>query len=113
MEVRRRGDKVGIGVTTLGEILAGIELSASREESLKITLRNLGMFVFWPFDREAAKHYAKIYAQLRRMGRPMQHIDMQLAPTAFSLGNCTVITYDTDLSAIPGLHVENWRNPDS
>lgn len=40
----------------------------------------------------------------------MQHIDMQLAAIAFALGNCIVVTYDADLSAIPGLRVENWRN---
>lgn len=59
VDVRRRGDKIGLGLTTLGEILGGIELSGSREESHKITLRNLGLFVLWPFDRDAAKQYVK------------------------------------------------------
>jgi len=38
----------------------------------------------------------------------MQIPDIQLAAVAFSLGNCTVVTSDSDLSAIPGLRVENW-----
>ena len=25
------------------------------------------------------------------------------------LGNCTVVTTDSDLSALPGLEVENWE----
>jgi hypothetical protein len=32
-----------------------------------------------------------------------------VASIAFSLGNCTVVTADTDLAAIPGLTVDNWR----
>jgi predicted nucleic acid-binding protein len=29
--------------------------------------------------------------------------DMQLAAIAFALGNCTVVTKDGDLNAVPGL----------
>ncbi|MGO9462980.1 MAG: type II toxin-antitoxin system VapC family toxin [Isosphaeraceae bacterium] len=35
-------------------------------------------------------------------------IDMQLAAIAFALGNCSVVTKDGDLSAVPGLQLENW-----
>jgi tRNA(fMet)-specific endonuclease VapC len=38
----------------------------------------------------------------------MQQIDVQIAAVALSLGNCTVVTKDSDLSAIPGLDVEDW-----
>jgi tRNA(fMet)-specific endonuclease VapC len=31
-----------------------------------------------------------------------------IAAIAFTLGNCTVVTKDSDFSAIPGLTVENW-----
>jgi tRNA(fMet)-specific endonuclease VapC len=39
----------------------------------------------------------------------MQQIDIQIAAIALSLGNCTVISTDSDLLAIPGLSVENWE----
>jgi tRNA(fMet)-specific endonuclease VapC len=39
----------------------------------------------------------------------MQQIDIMIAAIAQSLGNCTIVTDDTDLSAVPGLRVENWR----
>jgi len=38
----------------------------------------------------------------------MSVVDMQMAAIAFSLGNCTVVTKDGDLSAVAGLQVENW-----
>jgi tRNA(fMet)-specific endonuclease VapC len=33
------------------------------------------------------------------------------AAIALSLGNCTVVSNDSDLLAIPGLTVENWAQP--
>ena len=38
----------------------------------------------------------------------MQQIDIMVAAIAFSLGNCTVVSDDTNLPAVPGLAVENW-----
>jgi tRNA(fMet)-specific endonuclease VapC len=46
----------------------------------------------------------------RRAVRPMQIPEIQIAAVALALGNCTVITTDTDLSAVPGLSVENWAD---
>jgi predicted nucleic acid-binding protein len=31
-----------------------------------------------------------------------------IAATALALGNCTVVSADSDLVAVPGLTVENW-----
>ena len=45
------------------------------------------------------------------MGRYMQQIDVQIAAIALTLGNCTVVTMDSDLAAVPGLAVENWATP--
>jgi predicted nucleic acid-binding protein len=36
---------------------------------------------------------------------------MQIAAVARCLGNCTVVSKDGDLFAIPGLSVENWAAP--
>jgi tRNA(fMet)-specific endonuclease VapC len=41
----------------------------------------------------------------------MQQIDVMIAAIAFSLGNCIVVTDDTDLAAVPGLVVESWTTP--
>ena len=38
----------------------------------------------------------------------MQQIDIMVAAIAFRFGDCTVVSKDTDLAAIPGLKVENW-----
>jgi tRNA(fMet)-specific endonuclease VapC len=103
-----RGNRVGIGMPILGELFAGIELSASREKNLKKLLQVIRVWTIWPFERGAAEEFGRLFAELRRRGRSMQGIDIQIAAIAINLGNCTVVSSDTDLSAVPGLAVENW-----
>jgi tRNA(fMet)-specific endonuclease VapC len=107
-EARGRGAKIGICVPVLGEIAGGLEASDSREASWRIARRRLGKLVCWPYDAAAAYEYGRIFAELRRRGRIIQQIDMQIAATAFALRNCTVVSSDNDLTAVPGLAVENW-----
>jgi tRNA(fMet)-specific endonuclease VapC len=70
--------------------------------------RALSGIVCWPFDRAAAEEYGRLAAELRRIGRPMQTVDVMIAAIALSLGHCTVVSADSDLAAVPGLTVENW-----
>jgi tRNA(fMet)-specific endonuclease VapC len=107
-KARLRGAKVGICLPVLGEIIGGLEGSDSRDDSWDVVRRSLGKFVHWPFNKAAAHEFGRIFAEMRRRGRPMQQIDIQIAAIALSLGNCTIVTADSDLSAIPGLTVENW-----
>ena len=50
-------------------------------------------------------------AELTRRGRPIGQIDMLIAAIALSLGNTTVVSGDSDLSAVSGLTVQNWAKP--
>jgi tRNA(fMet)-specific endonuclease VapC len=86
----------------------GVERSVTRELNRDRLIRALARIPKWPFEGEAAQHFGRIRHELRRVGRVMSVIDMQLAAIAFALGNCTVVTMDSDLSAVPGLQTENW-----
>jgi tRNA(fMet)-specific endonuclease VapC len=105
---RRAGAKIGICTPVLGEIIGGLEGSISRETAWEIARRRLGKLICWPYEKPAAYHFGRIIAELRRIGRPMQQVDIQIAAIAFALGNCTVISGDGDLAAVPGLIVEDW-----
>jgi tRNA(fMet)-specific endonuclease VapC len=105
---RLHGARIGTCMPVIGELYFGMELSSNRDENLKMLKRALAGIVCWPFDLRAAEEYGRVAAELRRMGRPMQQIDIQVAAIALSLGNCTVVTGDSDLSDVPGLTVENW-----
>jgi tRNA(fMet)-specific endonuclease VapC len=106
-----RGGVNGIGTPVLGELVYGAEYSASPEKALKAIERARAGWRLWNFDEAAAREYGRLAALLRRTGRSMQQIDIQIAAIALTLGNCTVVSSDSDLSAVPGLTVENWAAP--
>jgi tRNA(fMet)-specific endonuclease VapC len=105
-----KGNRIGIGVPVLAELAAGIERSTSRERNLRNLRTALAALKLWPFDEDAAFTYGRLHAELLRVGRLMQVVDIMIAAIAFTLGNCTVVTKDNDLSAVPGLAVENWAS---
>jgi len=109
-DARRGGFRVGTCEPIVAEILAGLEMSSTRDANLDQFRRTLNEITCWPLDRAASHAYGKIAAELRRIGRPMQTIDIMLAAIAMSLDNCTVVTCDSDLFAVPGLSVVNWQN---
>jgi tRNA(fMet)-specific endonuclease VapC len=105
---RTRGDRVGTCWPVIGELWFGVERSATRELNRERLIRGLARIPKRPFEDEAAQHYGRIRHELGRSGRVMSVVDMQLAAIGFALGNRTVVTKDGDLSAVPGLQVENW-----
>jgi tRNA(fMet)-specific endonuclease VapC len=108
-DARIRGAVIGTGMPVAAELFFGVEFSVSREVNRSRVVRALSRIKCWPFDRPAVEEYGRLAAELQRIGRPMQQIDIMIAAIARSLGNCVVIIDDSVLSAVPGLRVENWR----
>jgi tRNA(fMet)-specific endonuclease VapC len=108
---RKQGHRIGICTPVLGELWSGVEGSASRDRNLQRLRHGLSRLILWPYDERAAAEYGRIFTELRRQGRPMQQIDIMIAAIAFTLGNCTVVSADSDLAVVPGLGIENWAAP--
>ncbi len=108
---RRLGHRIGICTPVLGELWSGVEGSATREsrERNLIRLRHaIATLAIWPYMDRAAQEFGRIYVELKRAGRFMQQIDMQIAAIARTMRNCVVVTKDSDLAAVVGIKVENW-----
>jgi len=105
------GNRVGVTPPVLGELFAGAEYSQSSTVNRQRVVRKIIDLVEWPYDRIAAEEFGRLYAKLRRSGRLIQQIDIQIAAVALTLGNCTVVTKDSDFAAIPGLKFEDWSRP--
>ena len=105
-----QGNRVGICHPVLAELVYGVEYSASRERNMQRLQLALAALKLWPVTEEAAYEYGRIAAQLRRLGREVQQNDIMIGAIALTLGNCTVVTTDSDLSAVPGLAIENWAH---
>ena len=105
---RTLGHRVGICIPVLGELWSGVEGSASRDLNLRRLRHAVSQLSIWPYTVEAAAEYGRIFMELRRAGRPMQQIDMQIGAIARTLPNCVIVSKDSDVSAIMGVAVENW-----
>ncbi len=105
---RNRGHRVGICIPVLGELWSGVEGSASRERNLRSLRSAIKWLRVWPYTDKAAAQYGHIFAALRKAGRVMQQVDIQIGAIARTLPNCIVVSKDADLKAIPGIVVEDW-----
>jgi len=108
--VRLGGSSLGTCIPVIGELFFGIEFSQTRDENRAKLIRALTGVTLWPYTREAGEEYGRIAAHLRRAGRSMQQVDIQVAAIAITLGQCVVVSEDTDLLVVPGLRVENWAS---
>lgn len=107
-QANSQGHRVGTCFPVAAELFFGAENSHSRAKNLPRVERALKDFFLWPFDLDAAREFGRIFAHLRRVGRPMQQIDVQIAAIVLALGHCTLVTADSDFAAIPGLDIEDW-----
>lgn len=54
-----QGNRIGIGVPVLAELIAGIEHSKSRDRSMQLLKSALATLKLWPFDPPAASSMAE------------------------------------------------------
>jgi tRNA(fMet)-specific endonuclease VapC len=106
-----KGNRVGIALPVLAELAFRAEGSPRRESNLLRLRQALEVWKLWLADTETAFEYGRIAFELKKLGRPIGQNDIMIAAIALRLGNCTVVTMDGDMGAIPGLMVENWAAP--
>ena len=107
---RKSGHRIGICVPVLGELWSGVEYSSSRQRNVALLRQALSTLRIWPFTAEAAEEYGRLFAELRRAGRIIQQIDIQIGAFARTLPHCVIVSKDSDLLAIPGATIENWAS---
>jgi tRNA(fMet)-specific endonuclease VapC len=106
-----KGNRIGIAGPVLGELALRAEGGPQRERNLRILQRALDVWRLWLPDANAYFEYGRIAFALKAAGRPIGQNDIIIAAIAFTLGDCTVVTMDSDMSLVPGLAVENWALP--
>lgn len=99
-----------ISAVTFAELCYGIEngpsdLRRQRWAQLHAFCR---LLLVEPLDTDAARHYGRLRAWLRRQGRPIGNNDLFIAAHALSLNAVLVTNNEREFSRIPDLSVENW-----
>src|SRR5438874_13760467 len=76
---KRAGGRIGTCYPVVAELYYGYEWSISRDLNIRLLRAGLTRLTVWPFDHLAAQEFGRLRAELERIGRIMQIVDMQLA----------------------------------
>ncbi|MBX9679206.1 MAG: type II toxin-antitoxin system VapC family toxin [Gemmataceae bacterium] len=104
----KRGHAIGIAGPVLAELALRAEGSPWREQNLRRLRQALQVWKLWLPSADTSFEYGRIAFELKKLGRPIGHNDIWIAATARTLLQCVVVTLDSDLSAVPGLVIEQW-----
>lgn len=97
----------GIALPVIGELWFMVYNSARIAQNTKNLEMVLADFTTWDFDHASAREFGRIKAELRRSGRTIPDVDVQIAAIARHHA-LTLLTADAHFSAVTGLVAENW-----
>ncbi len=95
---------VVIPITVLGELEAAFQLGRRARENRLTLTEFLGepFVTVWPTTLAVARHYGRLFAELKRAGTPIPVNDVWIAAACLdSVGR--LVTFDHDFKRIPGL----------
>jgi tRNA(fMet)-specific endonuclease VapC len=99
---------VCMSVITKAELLFGIELSPRRAQDELALNAFLGYVQVLDFPDEAASHYARIRADLKKRGTMIGANDLLIAAHARSQGLTLVTNNAREFGRVAHLVLENW-----
>jgi tRNA(fMet)-specific endonuclease VapC len=99
---------VCISVITKAELLFGIELSPRPAQDQLALDAFLGYVQVLDFPEEAASHYARIRADLKKRGTMIGANDLLIAAHACSQGLTLITNNAREFGRVPHLALENW-----
>jgi tRNA(fMet)-specific endonuclease VapC len=103
-EIIKRADVIGLSAVVLGELLAGFTAGGreSRNRSELMQFLSSPRVRIHPVSETTADYYARVYAVLRRKGRPIPTNDLWIAASALEHG-LRLYSYDAHFTEIDGL----------
>ena len=93
------------------ELLYGAMKSNRSQKTLAQQRQFFNQFVSLPFDDKAADAYARIRADLVKIGTPIGPNDLLIAAIAIA-NDVTLVTHNTrEFSRVAALRIEDWVSP--
>ena len=99
-----------ISSITVAELYYGAYNSQKVEKNLIIIDSFLKPFDYVEFDEKSAIEYAKIKSNLKREGKIIGELDMQIAGTAIANDLILITNNVKEFERIDGLKIDNWVN---
>jgi predicted nucleic acid-binding protein len=105
-EVLAAADLIGVNAVVVGELLSGFAVGNRTEHNRREldAFLSSGRVRTLPIDHETARWYARVYAALRAVGRPIPTNDLWIAAASLQHG-LALVTRDRHFAQIDGLIV--------
>jgi len=101
-------DTVSFSIITYYEILSGLRhRDASRQIKSFIEFAALNTII--PLTERSVEISSGLYADLRKIGKPLDDVDLLIAGIALESDMLLVTSNERHFSRISGLSVENWN----
>lgn len=97
----------GIATPALTEFLFGVSLLPRAKQNLEEWERLNLSFTYYDVRKADAELAAHLRVALRRQGQQLATVDALIAAIALR-NDLTLLTKDSDFSAVPGIRQENW-----
>lgn len=104
--------EIAVSSITVMELRYGLQLNPQRAQKVEPVISNfLTSVVLLPFDEVDAEQAGQIRSSLKTQGQPIGAYDVLIAATALRHQLIMVTANQREFERIPGLQVENWRQP--
>ena len=106
LDLLARAAMIVIPATVLGELEAAFQLGRRDRENRLMLGEFLGepFVTVWPTTAAVARHYGRVFAELKRAGTPIPVNDVWIAAACLDCDG-RLVTFDGDFERIPGLAV--------
>jgi tRNA(fMet)-specific endonuclease VapC len=105
-------DDLAVSTVTRFEMEAGFAFNPAVELYIRpMAQLLLSAMHLLPFEDEDALSAGKVRAYLRRQGTPIGPYDVLIAGMALRRNLILVTANTSEFSRVPGLRLENWREP--
>lgn len=95
---------------TVGELIYGASRAMARTADLLTQIERILLtdLTILPFDRDAARRYGTLRAELERQGTPLADADLRIAAITLANGFTLVTGNERHFQRVAGLPLENW-----
>lgn len=103
---------IAISAITVMELRYGLQLNPQRAQKIEPVIASfLSSVAILPFDILESEQAAQIRAVLKMQGQPIGAYDVLIAATALRYSFPMVTANQREFDRVPGLQIENWRQP--
>jgi tRNA(fMet)-specific endonuclease VapC len=107
---QHHADRFHLCTPSLAELWYMVHNSARRQQNIAELKRFVDRFYILDFKDVHAQEYGIIKSELRRLGKPIPDVDIQIAAVA-RVTKFVLLTDDAHFTPISGITIENWLRP--